>query len=60
MAHMDVVPIENYEQWKNLPFSGNIDNDYIWGRGALDDKSSFDCNLRIYRTFTELGFFSKS
>ncbi len=40
MAHMDVVPIDPYtsNQWTHEPFSGDLDNGSIWGRGALDDK----------------------
>lgn len=41
-AHYDVVPIApNTEQlWQHPPFKGHIDTQYIWGRGALDDKSA--------------------
>ena len=56
MAHMDVVPIGNYEQWKNPPFSGNIDNDYIWGRGALDNKSSLIAILESIEHLLNSGF----
>jgi len=40
LAHLDVVPIEEStkQDWKQAPFSGKIENDIIWGRGALDDK----------------------
>lgn len=38
-AHYDVVPAEN-EGWQYGPFSGAIEEGYIWGRGALDDKVS--------------------
>ena len=40
MAHMDVVPALEIENWIEDPFSGLVKNDFIWGRGALDDKSS--------------------
>jgi len=42
MAHQDVVPVpeENIAAWSKPPFGGVIDDKYIWGRGALDDKSS--------------------
>lgn len=40
LAHQDVVPVENEDSWEEPPFSGSIKDGYIWGRGALDDKSS--------------------
>jgi carboxypeptidase PM20D1 len=39
MAHQDVVPAAG-ENWKYPPFSGAIEEGYIWGRGTLDDKGS--------------------
>jgi carboxypeptidase PM20D1 len=41
MAHMDVVPVEEAgkDQWAHKPFAGDIAEGYIWGRGALDNKS---------------------
>jgi carboxypeptidase PM20D1 len=41
MAHMDVVPVEeaSKNQWIHKPFAGEIAEGYIWGRGALDNKS---------------------
>ena len=38
LNHMDVVPVEK-EQWAVDPFAGTIQNGYLYGRGALDDKS---------------------
>ena len=41
LAHYDVVPAEanTLNQWIHPPFSGYIDNEWVWGRGAIDDKS---------------------
>ncbi|KAI0742053.1 carboxypeptidase S [Daedaleopsis nitida] len=39
-AHQDVVPVEpsTETQWREPPFSGFFDGEYIWGRGSCDDK----------------------
>lgn len=37
ISHTDVVPVSE-ENWDVPPFSGEIRNGYIWGRGALDCK----------------------
>lgn len=36
--HMDVVPANTLENWRFEPFSGTVEQDTIWGRGALDNK----------------------
>ncbi|KAJ3558574.1 hypothetical protein NM688_g840 [Phlebia brevispora] len=40
-AHQDVVPVEpnTVDQWVQPPYSGYYDGTWIWGRGAVDDKS---------------------
>ena len=42
MGHYDVVPvIQGTERlWQHLPFAGDIEEGYIYGRGALDDKTT--------------------
>lgn len=40
MGHLDVVPIESPEKWSAEPFGGTVNDGYIWGRGAMDDKLS--------------------
>ncbi len=37
LSHMDVVPA-NPKQWQVPPFSGEVKDGDIWGRGAIDDK----------------------
>lgn len=39
LAHQDVVPVME-ENWDKGPFSGEIDGEFIWGRGTLDNKGS--------------------
>ena len=38
MSHQDVVPAEG--KWEHEPFSGDIADGKVWGRGAADTKSS--------------------
>ncbi len=38
MAHLDVVPIDEAAPWQHPPFSAEIVDGHIWGRGTLDDK----------------------
>jgi carboxypeptidase PM20D1 len=40
MAHQDVVPAPQPERWSHPPFAGTLADGFVWGRGALDDKSS--------------------
>lgn len=36
IAHLDVVPVD--DSWTYSPFNATIDNNNIYGRGAIDDK----------------------
>ena len=38
LNHIDVVPAER-ENWEMDPFAGTVKDGYLYGRGALDDKS---------------------
>lgn len=39
LAHQDVVPADDPDTWTHPPFAGVVDEEFIWGRGAIDDKS---------------------
>lgn len=58
MAHQDVVPVEpNTESaWTHPPFSGAIADGYIWGRGAMDDKSNLIAQLEAVEVMITRGY----
>ena len=42
MAHLDVAPVTpgTEKDWTHAPFAGDIADGFVWGRGAIDNKSS--------------------
>ena len=57
-GHYDVVPVRADADsiWQESPFSGKIDGDYVWGRGALDDKSGVIAILEAVNYLLEKNF----
>lgn len=57
-AHLDVVPVEpgTEAQWERPPFSGEIADGFIWGRGAMDDKMSALATLEAVELLLAEGF----
>jgi len=58
MAHYDVVPVEAsaIKLWHAKPYGGEIKENYIWGRGVLDDKSSMISILEATEAQLAKGF----
>ncbi len=58
MAHQDVVPAdpETLQMWEHPPFSGEIAEGYIWGRGALDIKNQLTAILESVENLLQSGF----
>ena len=58
MGHMDVVPAaaETLDQWKHPPYSGDIAEGFIWGRGTMDDKVHVLSLLEATETLLARGF----
>jgi succinyl-diaminopimelate desuccinylase len=42
-GHTDVVPVGDEKAWTHPPFSGEIDNGEVYGRGAVDMKGGIAC-----------------
>ncbi len=47
MGHIDVVTVEP-DKWERDPFGGELVDDYVWGRGALDMKSQVAAELATF------------
>ena len=55
MNHYDVVPADP-EGWRFTPFSGEVADGKIWGRGTLDDKAGVWAMLRAADELAAEGF----
>lgn len=56
MAHYDVVPAVAGGGWTRDPFSGEIADGSVWGRGALDDKGPMLVILEAVENLLADGF----
>ena len=53
-GHLDVVPADPSE-WSVHPFSGAIQDGYVWGRGAVDMKDMLGMTLALARHYKRHG-----
>ncbi|SUE06076.1 metallopeptidase [Prescottella equi] len=53
-GHLDVVPAEPAD-WSVHPFSGAVEDGYVWGRGAVDMKDMCGMMLALARQFKAEG-----
>ena len=58
-CHLDVVYESDHSKWKYPPFSGEIAEGKIWGRGASDTKGTMAIHLYIPVMLKELGMLPK-
>lgn len=52
LSHLDVVPAPSAE-WSHDPFGGDVEDGYIWGRGAVDMKDLIAMELAVVRMLAE-------
>ncbi len=50
-GHTDVVPPGDHSQWQSSPFSPEIREGYLYGRGAADMKGSLACMIIAIERF---------
>jgi carboxypeptidase PM20D1 len=57
-AHLDAVPIEESTRakWTHGPFSGEVADGFVWGRGAMDDKGSLISIFEALKRLQTKGF----
>lgn len=55
-SHMDTVQVHDPEHWELPPFSGEIKDGYIWGRGSVDMKSALCASVYAAARAKELGY----
>jgi acetylornithine deacetylase/succinyl-diaminopimelate desuccinylase-like protein len=53
-GHLDVVPADASE-WSVHPFSGAVQDGYLWGRGAVDMKDMVAMTIAVARRFRRDG-----
>jgi acetylornithine deacetylase/succinyl-diaminopimelate desuccinylase-like protein len=49
--HYDVQPEEPLELWRDEPFSGKLEGNYIYGRGSADDKGELITRIKAVEYF---------
>lgn len=54
-GHIDVVSPEPVDQWKHDPWGGEIDDNRLYGRGAMDMKSGLIANMFALKALRTIG-----
>jgi acetylornithine deacetylase/succinyl-diaminopimelate desuccinylase family protein len=55
-GHIDVVPVGDPEAWPHSPWSGEIADGKVWGRGALDMKGGVAAMIHAAKIIQRLGY----
>ena len=58
IGHYDAVPVESgtEDSWTHPPFSGAVEDGFIWGRGAMDDKAGVMSVMEAAEHLLKTGF----
>lgn len=54
-AHLDIVDPGDAHRWKYPPFSGELADGHVWGRGSVDDKGCVAAQVYALGLLRELG-----
>ena len=55
-SHMDTVRVNDGEEWTHPPFSGDVAEGFVWGRGSVDMKSALLCSIYGAALAKRLGY----
>jgi carboxypeptidase PM20D1 len=58
LAHQDVVPVApgTEGRWQHPPYSGVVQDGFVWGRGAWDDKGNLMSMMEAIEALAQSGF----
>ncbi|PLW93533.1 MAG: YgeY family selenium metabolism-linked hydrolase [Marinilabiliales bacterium] len=54
-GHIDTVDVGNLDNWDMDPFSGKIDDEFVYGRGTVDQKGGIASAITAGRIIKDLG-----
>jgi putative selenium metabolism hydrolase len=54
-CHLDTVDFGERSRWLHDPFSGDVEEGYLWGLGASDTKGAFACQIVAMAALVEAG-----
>lgn len=54
-AHIDTAPVEDEKSWEHHPYGAVVEDNKLYGRGALDDKSGIAVMLLLAESFLRCG-----
>ncbi|MFH1743615.1 MAG: dipeptidase [bacterium] len=49
-GHYDVQPAQKEDGWSRDPFAADVDGDFLYGRGAADNKGQFMAHIKALET----------
>ena len=54
-THMDVVDVDDPDDWQFDPFGGTVDSGKVWGRGTCDAKAAMAAQVFTAKAIRDLG-----